>query len=88
MRSDLCRLCGRAAEFYALVDPLELLAAVIYFAFGYRKIRLDRTSGSLWTSTAFIREWDNVACSKVVSHTNFLSAAVGMLATAARQVGR
>lgn len=40
-------------------------------------------SGSLWTSAAIIREWDNSARSKVVSATNFLSGAAGVFVAAA-----
>lgn len=40
-------------------------------------------SGSLWTSAAFFREWDNFPRSKVVSSANFLGGAAGVLATAA-----
>ncbi|MBY5827840.1 hypothetical protein [Rhizobium leguminosarum] len=40
-------------------------------------------SGSLWTSAALVREWDNSARSKMVSSLNFLSGAAGVLVTAA-----
>ncbi|MBX4899639.1 MULTISPECIES: hypothetical protein [Rhizobium] len=40
-------------------------------------------SGSLWTSAALVREWDNSARSKVVSSLNFLGGATGVLVAAA-----